>query len=105
MFNTDHARLRAKIECQFGIVKGRWHRLHYLDMELENASTVLVNGFILHNMANHLQQNYIHQECTCETCRMGPIVGHQDYLGNDEVEDDGRLGILARQRVIDQVYS
>ncbi|XP_008183345.1 putative nuclease HARBI1 [Acyrthosiphon pisum] len=49
-FNYLHAKTRVAIECAFGLLKGRWRRLLYLNKtKIENAPKVILTCCFLHN--------------------------------------------------------
>ena len=49
-YNNKHARTRQPIERAFGLLKGRWRRLKYVEMEnVEDVPSVVSAACVLHN--------------------------------------------------------
>lgn len=79
-YNTVLSSCRSKIEQAFGRLKGKWRRLKYLDMDIENIPHVITAACVLHNYtlkrevaadnyddlsaeeAEHIQEEYIDGE-------------------------------------------
>lgn len=74
IFNTSHSKCRVSIERAFGLLKGRFRRLFYIDC-LKPASIVsyIIASCILHNIC--LQNDDIEEE-------------FQSIEDSEEIEDD-----------------
>ncbi|KAJ8914227.1 hypothetical protein NQ315_003590 [Exocentrus adspersus] len=48
-YNTILSSIRSKIEQAFARLKGKWRRLKFLDMNIENISSVIAAACVLHN--------------------------------------------------------
>ena len=71
-YNNKHARTRQPIERAFGLLKGRWRRLKYVEMEnVEDVPSVVSAACVLHNF--------------CLLIDDGTI---EDFFDDDDVDDD-----------------
>lgn len=92
-FNTYLSANRVVIERAFGLLKGRFRRLKYLDTELENGVDIILSCCILHNIC------LMNHEDVSEFLE-------QDIVDNDNImnppllvfDDDGEA-ILKRNRI------
>lgn len=51
-FNNVHSKQRVVVEGAFGILKGRFQRLHFIDVaSVQHAVEIVVAACVLHNMA------------------------------------------------------
>lgn len=58
-YNFKHSSTRQVIERAFGLLKGRWRKLFYLDMLCQKKIvSVIIAACVLHNFCLMLEGNY-----------------------------------------------
>ena len=58
LFNKRHCGTRVHVERAFGMVKGRFRKLKYIDMDIiEDMNQVIVSCFVLHNICQICRDN------------------------------------------------
>lgn len=50
LYNYKHSQTRMTIERSFGLLKGRWRKLSYLDCELQSWNKIIMACCVLHNI-------------------------------------------------------
>lgn len=76
-YNDAHSATRQTIERAFGLLKGRWRRLKYLEMrDLQFIPKMILGAFVMHNLA-------LDVDCT----------DLLDFDSNDE-QDTDNLGLV-----------
>nr|CAI5859596.1 unnamed protein product [Callosobruchus analis] len=62
-FNVRFSSIRSTIERAFGLLKGKWRRLKFLDMsDLELLNKVIVAGCVLHNLIINSEGDQVEEE-------------------------------------------
>lgn len=78
-FNTKHSKTRVSIENTFGLLKGRWRRLLFIDTcDLKMASMIILACCVLHNFCL-LNEDFL-DDCINEENSF--IDDHQDFNRN-----------------------
>lgn len=99
-FNYLHAKTRVAIECAFGLLKGRWRRLLYLNKtKIENAPKVILTSCFLHNFC--LVNNDTMSEILSDYQKMqtSQVVNREDYIERQQgnFKRDELLNLLVPQ--------
>lgn len=97
-FNTVLSTARSKIEQAFGRLKGKFRRLKYLDVNLENTNTIVAAACVLHNFIISRDDDD------------GVVIDHEiEEMANEEnfneVEDDNmNVAVQKRNLIMEQIY-
>ena len=76
IYNYKLSSTRQDVERAFGLLKGRWRKLFYLDMLCQRIVSVIVATCVLHNFCLMAEEDY--EEFLQVEINMLDSVGHDD---------------------------
>ena len=81
-YNEKHTRTRQPIERAFGLLKGRWRRLKYIEMEnVQEVPSVISAACVLHNFCLIADEGSIEEFLDVDN-------GDDDDEDDDDDDDD-----------------
>ena len=103
-FNRRLSASRSIVERGFGLLKARWRcLLKRLDNEIENISDVILSCFILHNICQISQDEYLDEDDVLDRLIQQEREAHQNRLReNNEINPLGdRIREVIREHIFD----
>ncbi|XP_066934341.1 uncharacterized protein [Clytia hemisphaerica] len=103
-FNRRLSGSRSIVERGFGLLKARWRcLLKRLDNEIENVSDVILSCFILHNICQISQEQYLDEDNFLDRLIQQERVAHRNRLRqNNEVNP---LGDRIREVIREHIFN
>ncbi|KAI4461394.1 hypothetical protein MML48_5g00014927 [Holotrichia oblita] len=92
-YNTALSRCRSKIEQAFGRLKGKWRRLKFLDMDIENIPYAITAACVLHNYILRRDGPVEEEE------QIGDVQAADDAQQDEQQEEDNN-GIIKRLNIM-----